>query len=139
HGQTRHPMSPVGHQADISGKISLPRTSLWARPGLNPTSDRPRQCIPYGPHPGWRTSKASIGKPLSISSSRWPSELAWAHCCSGLAELALVLRVPLPPILPWSVVSMVGAATVLSYAIIADYFPVEIAARPYGALNFLRC
>src|SRR5207244_4092234 len=31
-----------------------------------------------------------------------------------LAELALVLRVPLPPILPWSVVSMVGAATVLS-------------------------
>ena len=37
-----------------------------------------------------------------------------------LAELALILRVPLPPILPWSVVSMVGAATVLSYAIIAD-------------------
>jgi len=25
-----------------------------------------------------------------------------------LAELALILRVPLPPILPWSVVSMVG-------------------------------
>ena len=54
-----------------------------------------------------------------------------------LAELALILRVPLPPILPWSVVSMVGAATVLSYAIIADYFPVEIAARANGALNLL--
>jgi predicted MFS family arabinose efflux permease len=54
-----------------------------------------------------------------------------------LAELALVLRVPLPPILPWSVVSIVGAATVLSYAIIADYFPVEIAARANGALNLL--
>ena len=40
-----------------------------------------------------------------------------------LAELSLVLRVPLPSILPWSVVSVVGAATVLSYAIIADYFP----------------
>lgn len=54
-----------------------------------------------------------------------------------LAELALVLRVPLPSILPWSVVSVVGAATVLSYAIIADYFPVEIAARANGALNLL--
>ena len=54
-----------------------------------------------------------------------------------LAELALVLRVPLPSILPWSVVSVVGAATVLSYAIIADYFPIEIAARANGALNLL--
>jgi MFS family permease len=54
-----------------------------------------------------------------------------------LAELALVLRVPLPSILPWSVVSVVGAGTVLSYAIIADYFPVEIAARANGALNLL--
>lgn len=54
-----------------------------------------------------------------------------------LAELALVLRVPLPSILPWSIVSVVGAATVLSYAIIADYFPVEITARANGALNLL--
>lgn len=54
-----------------------------------------------------------------------------------LAELALVLRVPLPSILPWSIVSVVGAATVLSYAIIADYFPVEISARANGALNLL--
>ena len=52
-----------------------------------------------------------------------------------LAEFALILRVPLPSILPWSVVSVVGAGTVLSYAIIADYFPVEIAARANGALN----
>jgi MFS family permease len=54
-----------------------------------------------------------------------------------LAELALIMRVPLPSILPWSIVSVVGAATVLSYAIIADYFPVEIAARANGALNLL--
>jgi MFS family permease len=54
-----------------------------------------------------------------------------------LAELAIILRVPLPSILPWSVVSIVGAATVLSYAIIADYFPIEIAARANGALNLL--
>ena len=54
-----------------------------------------------------------------------------------LAEFALILRVPLPSILPWSVVSIVGAATVLSYAIIAEYFPIEIAARANGALNLL--
>jgi hypothetical protein len=54
-----------------------------------------------------------------------------------LAEFALIMRVPLPSILPWSIVSVVGAATVLSYAIIADYFPVEIAARANGALNLL--
>jgi MFS family permease len=54
-----------------------------------------------------------------------------------LAEFALILRAPLPSIVPWSVVSVVGAGTVLSYAIIADYFPVEIAARANGALNLL--
>lgn len=52
-----------------------------------------------------------------------------------LAELALVLRMPLPSIVPWSIVSVMGAATVLSYAIIADYFPIEIAARANGAMN----
>jgi len=53
------------------------------------------------------------------------------------AELALILRVPLPSLLPWSVVSVAGAATVLSFAVIADYFPKEIAARANGALNLL--
>jgi MFS family permease len=54
-----------------------------------------------------------------------------------LAELVIILRAPLPSILPWSVISVVGGATVLSYAIIADYFPIEIAARANGALNLL--
>lgn len=54
-----------------------------------------------------------------------------------IAELALIFRIPLPPLLPWSVVSLMGAATVLSYAIIADYFPKELAGRANGALNLL--
>jgi len=33
--------------------------------------------------------------------------------------------------------SVMGAATVLSYAVIADYFPTELAARANGALNLL--
>lgn len=54
-----------------------------------------------------------------------------------LAELALVWRLPLPSLLPWSMVSIAGAATVLSFAVIADYFPREFAARANGALNLL--
>jgi predicted MFS family arabinose efflux permease len=54
-----------------------------------------------------------------------------------LAELAIILRLPILSVLPWSIVSIVGAATVLSYSIIADYFPIEIAARANGALNLL--
>jgi len=54
-----------------------------------------------------------------------------------LAEFALVLRAPLPSVVPWSIVSVVGAGTVLSYAIVADYFPIEITARANGALNLL--
>jgi MFS family permease len=53
------------------------------------------------------------------------------------AELALILRAPLPSILPWSVVAIVGAATVVSFAVIADYFPPELAGRANGALNVL--
>ncbi|MFK4583715.1 MFS transporter [Bradyrhizobium ottawaense] len=53
------------------------------------------------------------------------------------AELALTLRVPLPSIVPWSVVAIVGAATVVSFAAIADYFPPELAGRANGALNVL--
>jgi MFS family permease len=51
------------------------------------------------------------------------------------AQLALLLRAPLPSYLLWSVVAAVGAGTVLSYAILADYFPKEIAARANAALN----
>jgi MFS family permease len=54
-----------------------------------------------------------------------------------LAELALVWRIHLPSLLPLSMVSIAGAATVLSFAVIADYFPREFAARANGALNLL--
>jgi hypothetical protein len=50
-------------------------------------------------------------------------------------ELALILQLPVPSYLTWSVVAAVGAGTVLSYAIVADYFPTELAGRANGALN----
>lgn len=52
-----------------------------------------------------------------------------------VAELALVFRLAMPSLLPWCVVSVMGAATVLSFAMIAEYFPQELAARANGALN----
>jgi MFS family permease len=45
------------------------------------------------------------------------------------------LRWPLPSYVPWCFVAAVGAATVLSYAIVADYFPKELAGRANAALN----
>ena len=54
-----------------------------------------------------------------------------------VAQLALLLRIPLPSLLPWSIVSIAGAATVLSFAVVADYFPREFAARSNVALNLL--
>ncbi|MGN8545396.1 MFS transporter [Bradyrhizobium sp. 13971] len=53
------------------------------------------------------------------------------------AESALVLRAPLPSILPWSVVAIVGTASVVSFAAIVDYFPPELAGRANGVLNVL--
>lgn len=52
-----------------------------------------------------------------------------------LAQLALVLRLPLPSYVPWIVVAATGAGTVLSYAILADYFPAGLAGRANAALN----
>jgi len=51
------------------------------------------------------------------------------------AQLALILRLPLPAYVPWIVVAAVGAGTVLSYAILAEYFPTELAGRANAALN----
>ena len=51
------------------------------------------------------------------------------------AQFALILRLPLPSYLEWAVVAAVGAATVLSFAILAEYFPKELAGRANGALN----
>jgi hypothetical protein len=51
------------------------------------------------------------------------------------AQLALVLRLPVPSYLAWAIVGSVGAATVLSFTILADYFPSEIAGQANAALN----
>jgi MFS family permease len=51
------------------------------------------------------------------------------------AQLTLILRLPVPSCLPWCVVAIVGAGTVLTYAIIAEFVPKELAGRGNAALN----
>lgn len=55
---------------------------------------------------------------------------------SMAAQLALILRWPIPSYVLWTIVASVGAATVLSYAILAQEFPKELAGRANGLLNF---
>jgi predicted MFS family arabinose efflux permease len=52
-----------------------------------------------------------------------------------LAQLALILRWPIPLYLSWALIAMAGAATVLSYAILPGYFPKEASGRANAALN----
>ena len=52
------------------------------------------------------------------------------------AQLALILQLPVSTYLVWSIVAAAGSGTILSYAILAEYFPKEIAGRANGALNF---
>jgi len=50
-------------------------------------------------------------------------------------QLALILRLHLPSSVLWSLVAMVGAGTVLSYATVAEYFPTELTGRANAVLN----
>ena len=51
------------------------------------------------------------------------------------AQLALILQLPVSSYLPWSIVAAAGSGPILSYAILAEYFPKESAGRANGALN----
>jgi MFS family permease len=54
-----------------------------------------------------------------------------------LAQFAIILRVPVPAYAAWIVVSVAGAATVLSFASIAELFAKETSGRANAALNLL--
>ena len=67
-----------------------------------------------------------------------PEALLCAAACTFIAaELALVFRLPMPTLGLWALVAGMGAATVLSYSVLADLFPRETAGRANAALNLL--
>ena len=70
------------------------------------------------------------GTPLSAT-------LAIATGTALIAQLALVLRWPVPAWLPWIAIAAIGAGTVLSYAILSEMFPKSASGRANGALNLL--
>jgi len=53
------------------------------------------------------------------------------------AQGALLVQFPLPSYLLWSLIAAAGAATVLSFAILTEYFPKELSGRANAALNLL--
>ena len=67
-----------------------------------------------------------------------PAEvLAAAAAAAMAAQLALVLRAPVPPEALWALIGASGGATVLGFAALADIFPKASAGRANGALNLL--
>ena len=69
--------------------------------------------------------------------ARTETILAVAAVLFIAAQMALALGWPIPTALTWAIVAGVGAATVLSFAILAEHFPGEIAGRANAALNLL--
>jgi len=63
--------------------------------------------------------------------------LASTLTLSMAAQAALVLGWPVPSFLVWAVIAAAGAATVLSFAILAQYFPKAMSGRANAALNLL--
>jgi len=51
------------------------------------------------------------------------------------AQLTLIFGLPVPSYLLWSIVAAAVSATVLSYAILAEYIPQELTGRVNGLLN----
>jgi MFS family permease len=56
---------------------------------------------------------------------------------SMAAQFALLLDLPVPSHLLWIIIAAAGAATVLSFAILAQYFPKEASGRANAALGVL--
>jgi MFS family permease len=63
--------------------------------------------------------------------------LAATFGLSMTAQAGLLLDWPLPSHLLWSPIAAAGAATVLSFAMLAEYFPKEMSGRANAALNLL--
>jgi MFS family permease len=74
---------------------------------------------------------------LRRSGAKTELVLASTLMVSIAAQAALVLRWPVPSFLLWTIIAAAGAATVLSFAILAEYFPKEMSGRANAALNLL--
>jgi MFS family permease len=79
----------------------------------------------------------TVGDQLLRRSVSLSATFAIACGLALIAQFALILRWPVPVWLPWIAVAAMGAGTVLSYAIVSEFFPKSASGRASGALNLL--
>jgi MFS family permease len=84
---------------------------------------------------GWLFGR--LAHRLSRQSAGLEKVLAVIATLFVAAQFALILRLPVPLPLSWCIVAAVGAAPVISFAIMGKYFPPQLSARANGALNAL--
>jgi hypothetical protein len=75
--------------------------------------------------------------PQNVNFAIQPSFVMNFLSVKGTPPKACTRPAPAGAILVWAIVGSVGAATVLSFTILAEYFPSEIAGQANAALNFL--
>ena len=97
--------------------------------------DLDRHELPRGRHRrcGKRAPAWANGRSAPSCGTQSEPILATTLALSMAAQLALLLGLPFPSYLSWAVIAAAGAATVLSFAILAQYFPKEAWARQRGA------
>jgi MFS family permease len=78
-----------------------------------------------------------LAKSLSRRGVKTEWVLAGTLGLSMGAQAALLFECPLPSYLLWSLIAAAGAATVLSFAILTEYFPKAMSGRANAALNLL--
>ncbi|WP_072386501.1 MFS transporter [Hyphomicrobium sp. CS1BSMeth3] len=116
---------------------------LWAAPWLHDVEGLERTAIVH--HLGVMAAALCAGALLLGAAADWlrragvrtESLLLATFGLSMLAQTALVLRWPIPTLVPWTIIAAAGAATVLTYALMGAYFPKSMSGRANGALNLL--
>jgi len=116
---------------------------LWAGPWLTDVEELPRQDVVM--HllvmaialSAFALILGTFGDRLRRRGVPLSAILAFVAKLALLAQLALVLRWPMPTWLPWIAIAGMGAGTVLSFAILSELFPKSASGRANGALNLL--
>jgi MFS family permease len=116
---------------------------LWAAPWLSDVAGVDRSAV-VGHLTLMAAALAASALLLGAAAERLrragiPTELflAGTLTVSMIAQLALLLGVPVSSYLLFSIVAAAGAATVLSFAALAQYFPKEVSGRANAALGVL--
>jgi MFS family permease len=116
---------------------------LWAAPWLSDVAGVDRSAV-VGHLTLMAAALAASALLLGAAAERLrragiPTELflAGTLALSMIAQLALLLGVPVSSHLLFSIVAAAGAATVLSFAVLAQYFPKEVSGRANAALGVL--